>query len=65
MNTKTSIVDFLKVNEIDSSFYNRTRIAILLGLEHYSGKGQENEHILHLLKSPTFENLPNILRCLN
>ena len=46
----TSIVDALKQINIDSSFNNRKRIAILNGINNYTGTSIQNTQLLELLK---------------
>lgn len=46
-----SIVDGLKEIGADSSFSNRTRIAMLNGIQDYSGTSKQNEELLQLLKN--------------
>lgn len=45
----TSIVDFLKSKNQDSSFSNRAKLARQIGIKNYSGTTEENTKLLHHL----------------
>lgn len=51
LNTKTSIVDYLKSQGKDSSMSARKELAKELGIENYSGTGSQNKQMLNMLKS--------------
>ncbi len=51
MRIKVSIVDFLNINDFDSSFANRAELAEFFDLPRYSGTASENLMLLKLLKS--------------
>ena len=51
LNTKTSIVDYLKSQGKDSSMSARKEIAKELGIKNYSGTAEQNIQMLNTLKS--------------
>jgi len=59
LNTKTSVVDYLKSNKKDSSFSNRTKIAQSYGINNYSGSAKQNTQLLGLLNKPVTQQTSN------
>jgi len=51
MRIKVSIVDFLNINSMDSSFENRTEFADFFDIQNYKGTREQNLKLLDLLKS--------------
>ena len=50
LNTKTSIVDYLKSKGQDSSFGARANLASQYGIKNYTGSAQQNTQLLNLLR---------------
>ena len=51
LNTKTSVVDYLKSNGQDSSFSNRAQLASQVGVKNYQGTTSQNTALLNALQS--------------
>jgi len=60
LNTKTSVVDYLKSKGQDSSFSNRAQLASQVGIKNYTGTAQQNTNLLKALQSqkPTSPSKP-------
>ena len=56
MNTKNSIVDYLKSQGKDSSFSNRSNLAKQYGVSNYTGTGEQNTKLLNMLKNASSAN---------
>ena len=51
LNTKTSVVDYLKSKGQDSSFSNRSQLAAKVGIDSYQGTASQNASLLKALPS--------------
>ena len=56
LNTKDSIVDYLKSQGQDSSFSYRSGLAKQYGISNYTGTGEQNTKLLNLLKNASSAN---------
>lgn len=53
LNTQTSIVDYLKSKNQDSSYSNRSKLAQTHGISGYKGTAQQNNKLLNAIRSRT------------
>ena len=51
LNTKTSIVDYLKSTGQDSSYTNRQKLAKQYGISNYTGTAEQNTKLLNMIKN--------------
>lgn len=58
LNISTSIVDWMKSNDLDSSFSNRKALAEKHGITSYRGTAKQNIQLLNLLKQSDIEQTP-------
>jgi N-acetylmuramoyl-L-alanine amidase CwlA len=56
--TGSSLVDYLKSINVDSSFENRERIATQHGITNYTGTASQNTHLLNLLREKETQKQP-------
>jgi uncharacterized protein DUF3597 len=58
LNTKTSVVDYMKQNKLDSSYANRSKLATNYGIKNYTGTAQQNVALLGYLAKPKAPTAP-------
>lgn len=65
LNTQTSVVDYLKSSNQDSSFSSRTALATKYGINNYTGSAEQNNALLSALQKGSAPKTPTAVTDLN